>query len=442
MRHVYLAYVSIIAILVVNAGGIVYAAKPLLINLHGIKEIKDIAECNLDKWGQKAEDACECCLLEKQNELGSAVSADTIIKACKETRHCNDAALTVLRKKEGMIKGTSEELLMALYNDAIVVRTMNIDTSLLNTSGFFSESSLPTFLAQAYKEKKISNADFSKAECLHVKNIGQKGGDNTTQLFLVTSTCKPSQASMYIIKGTREGLDEAIKLKEIELVPGIKEILAPRVVAGLPSIALPIAYFSYPDKSTLQYIAAMPAAKGKEVGALFAQFMENRSAENKAQLSRAFHVLGKETAAFHKRFMKPIKGKILGLTMVHGDFHMFNVFFDKIGAHYTFIDNETMAKSIQNRVSPFIDVLQLFNFMGGSDSDEDSLLWYETMFKPFIKGYSQVYPTNQQKKVLAELKDMANNPSTIVLGAFKDAELAPLDPAYINPIFDSLIQEK
>ncbi len=58
--------------------------------------------------------------------------------------------------------------------------------------------------------------------------------------------------------------------------------------------------------------------------------------------------------------MKPDKKTILGNTIIHGDFHPFNLFFDEIGGHFTFIDNESMSRSLYDPVSPSADIIELF----------------------------------------------------------------------------------
>lgn len=424
----------------------------LVIQIHGITtEIDSTNACSVTQWTNKPIDACECCLVQTYDQLSQKKSANDIIASCKSTKQCTDATLATL-KKEKKITGSSEKFLTALYDDAVVVRPMQFDISLLGPKGIFTETSLPQFLAQAFKEKKLANPDFSKAECLKAKNLGTQGGYNTLQLFLVSSTCAPSQASMYIVKGAREGLDEAIKLKEVENIPKMKEIIAPRVVAGLPSIALPLAYFSYPDASGLQYIAAMPAAKGKVLSELVTNFNKDQSPQNKEMLIRAFTVLGKETAQYHKRFAKPVKGKVIGDTIAHGDFHFFNLFFDPIGAHYTFIDNETMAKSIKERVSPAVDLVKLF-FMPFSINSAyqqfrdlidqiDLRVWFEVALRSFVIGYLQAYNQNEQKKAREELQKMFNDPFYIPWVDFYEEQLQELRAKYINPIFKQLSNAK
>lgn len=422
--------------------------KPLLINLHGVtKEIKNIGTCGLNQWRNKPTYACECCLLEKQAELGPEASADEVIQACKDAGLCTDESLAEVRKRAGVIKGASEELLMALYDDAMVIRNMTVDSALLDANNKFTEDSLPQFLAQAFHENKLTNPDFKRAECLKAKDIASQGGGNTAQLFLVTSTCNMTdQASIYILKGATEGLGEATKLKEIEHVPGMKEIIAPHVVSGLPTVSLPIAYFSYPDKSGIGYISAMPAAKGKDITNIIAEFGDDQSPQNKARLERAFRIAGKELGNFHKRFMTPTPGKIIGRTIVHGDLQPRNIFYDEIGGHCTLIDNETMAKTIKNKVIPYYDFIKLL-FMDLRTSKSfkyllkniDLNVWYSTVFKQFIMGYSEAYEPRDRKRVLEELKTMLNSSHGLLTATYDKKTLEERRKNYINPIMNNLI---
>jgi hypothetical protein len=298
-----------------------------------------------------------------------------------------------------------------------MVQSISLDPSLLQADGKFTENSLPKFLAQAFNEKKLTDKSFSKQACLKAKSLGDQYGDNTLQLFLVTSTCDTGPASMYIVKESRNGVEEAANVQKIENVPGIRDIIAPKVQPGLPTIALPLAYITYPDKNTLHYIAVMPSAKGKTLGDIIATFNSEPSDYNKERVKRAFHILGSTIANFHKKFSVPTKGKLLGNTIAHGDFHPFNLFFDEIGGHFTFIDNETMEKAIQKRVSPSVDIgklffmpeslngpYQLFRIFGSIDLPT----WITIAVQSFVTGYANAYKNSQQNQVYNELKNMFN----------------------------------
>lgn len=339
---------------------------------------------------------------------------------------------------------------------------VKFDTSLLEPDGSFTEQSLSKFLAQAYREKKLTNSDFSKEACLKAKKMDVQGSFNTLQLFLVTATCQTGPASMYIIKEAKNGLDEATKLKSVEKYPGMRELLAPAIPPkGLPSIALPLAYFSYPTTisssypgfsgNKLHYIAAMPAAKGKVLCQLVNDFRLNQSPQNAERIKRAYKILGIEMGNFHKRFMKPTKGSIIGKTIPHGDFHCFNVFYDEIGGHFTFIDNETMAASLNNLQAPDDDILKLFLGLFSTSEPEarkeiikgiDLKTWHELALKNFLEGYLETYKPSEQKQVLSELKKMFNATATFPWLHISSEELQKLRTNYINPIFDEIEKEK
>ena len=222
---------------------------------------------------------------------------------------------------------------------------------------------------------------------------------------------------------------------------------------GLPSVALPLAYFSYPGPNgyALHYIAAMPAAKGKVLCQLVNEYRNNKSPQNAERIKRAYKILGTEMANFHKRFMKPVQGAKIGKTIPHGDFHCFNVFYDEIGGHFTFIDNETMAASLKNLTSPDDDILKLFlGLFSTSEPQErkeiikgvDLKVWHDLAFKSFMEGYLDAYKPDEQKQVLADLKKMFNAPSTFPWLHIDAAELQRIRTSYINPVFDAIEKQR
>ena len=251
---------------------------------------------------------------------------------------------------------------------------------------------------------------------------------------------------MYILKESKDGIGEATKLKEIAEVPQFKDIIAPKVKAGLPSLSLPLAYFAYPDKQTVHYLSAMPSAKGKVMSEWATKYQKDPSPQNKELLNRAFSILGKETANFHKLFMQAGQGKILGKTVAHGDFHLHNLFFDEIAGHFTFIDNETIALYLKNKIDPAIDICKPFYMPFNNTYDGflaeiegiDLKTWYEITLKNFITGYVSIYPKTQQKKLLEELKTMFNTFDVPSWVAFHDLDKVRTED--INPVFDELIK--
>ena len=332
-----------------------------------------------------------------------------------------------------------------------VIKHVSINPSLLEYGGHFNEKSLPIFLSNAFKEKKITNADFAKESCLKAKRLDVEGSFNTLQLFLVTSTCQPKEASMYIIKEAREGLKEAVNLNAIVEYPGIKELIPPKMPPkGLPSIALPVGFFSYTNGG-LHYIIAMPAAKGNVLCHLVNKFRDDQSEKNAERIKRAYTILGNEMANFYKRFSKPLTGSVIGKTIPHGDFHCFNIFYDEIGGHFTLIDNETMADSLKNLQTPSDDILKLFLGLfsetePGARKDIikgiDLKKWHDLALKNFLEGFISAYPAAQQKQVLMELKKMFNNNISLPWLRIDGSYLQSLRKNYINPVFDAIEKKR
>ena len=328
----------------------------------------------------------------------------------------------------------------------ILIQPMTFDTSLLTADGQFTEKSLPKFLAQAFNQKKLTDPSFSKEACIKAKDIAKKGGYNTEQLFLITTTCSTNPASLYIVKEAKDGVGEAEKLKQVANTTKFKDIIAPKVKKGLPTLSLPLAYFSYPDKQTTHYISAMPSAKGKAMSDLAVQYQKNKTPQNEELLKRAFFILGNETANFHNLFRKSSSKQLLGTVVAHGDFHLLNIFFDEIAGHTTFIDNETIALYLKQPVSPAKDICKPF-YMPFNSTYDDFLetikginlkTWYEITLKNFVLGYAQAFPQNQQVQVLKELQTMFNKFELKDWVNFYDLE--KVRKQYINPIFDELIK--
>ena len=407
-----------------------------------VRTLNNDADCSPTQW-DTPEDACSCCLMRNKGKRGNKKSADAIIEQCTKTnKQCTPQAITNIKKQYNLPATASSQDFFNRLEDNIVIKNMDIDKSLLGANGAFTETSLPKFLAQAYSEKKLKNADFSKEACLKAKNLGTQGGYNTLQLFLITSTCHAGAASMYIIKEARNGIDEASKLKRIAEYPKMKELIAPNIVPGLPSIALPLAYFSYPDTKAVHYLAAMPAAKGKDLSAYIIQFRDNQSAQNKELLSRAFTILGRETANFHKRFDNKV---------AHGDFHTFNIFFDPISGHSTWIDAETMANSFDKPTGPAKDIVKLFympfcinsTFQQFRDLIKgiDLKTWCDIAVNDFVIGYKDTFKPQEQKQAIQELRKMFLDPFTITWVDFDQQKLSDIQKNYISPIFDELLKK-
>jgi hypothetical protein len=325
------------------------------------------------------------------------------------------------------------------------------EKSLTHRNGFFTPNLLRFFLAQELYEKRLINKNFKNACDLTVEKLTHHGGYNTVQIFLVTATHNNTQESHYIIKESREGINEKKQLQELNKLTILHDIVIPRAKKGLPSIVLPHNYCEYRVNKKIHYLSIIPLAPGKPLRDLIIQFRDTQNESNKQLLSRAFLTLGRETANFHKLRCTPHKEKVIKNAMIHGDFHLLHIFFDEIADHCTFIDNASIARSIHTYTSPAVDIIKLF-FMPFSTNRtyqqfRDLIkgihleIWHDITIKNFATGYTNTYSTAESIKALEEIKKIFNDPFTIPWVDFYDEELEEIRKKYINPLFDTLIKE-
>ncbi len=210
------------------------------------------------------ESACQCCLTYGKGRFGEEQTADQIIDHCtNKSKQCNTSSISSIKRKYNAQNMSSDDFLNTLYSNTTVVHKMAINPALIKSNGNLTEDGLASILAQAYDEGKLKNKDFNAKQCLEVKSLGSGSGYNTVQLFRVTSTCTPSTPPLlYIVKESKKGLTESTHLKQIEEYPGMKDLIAPKIVKGFPTISLPFFYFSYhPHHQNIHYIATMPEQK-------------------------------------------------------------------------------------------------------------------------------------------------------------------------------------
>ena len=414
-----------------------------------IKVINNQHDCNTANW-KNQESACQCCLTYGKGRFGEEQTADQIIDHCtNKSKQCNTSSISSIKRKYNAQNMSSNDILNTLYSNTTVVHKMAINPALIKSNGNLTEDGLASILAQAYDEGKLKNKDFNAKQCLEVKSLGSGSGFSTLQLFKVTSTCMPSTAPLlYFVKESKKALTESIHLKAIEEYPGMKELISPNIVKGFPTIALPFFYFSYhPHHQNIHYIVTMPGAKGVVLCELITQFRDDQSTANANKLKKAYEILGTELSNFYKRFMTPVPGKKIGNTVVHGDFHCNNMFYDET-EHFTFIDVETMVRSFKKPKSPKIDFMRLifppfsttttmYNFKELITGIK-SKTYFNLTLKPFVRGYISTYNAHDQKQVLQELKAMFTNNINVSFLDFDRNYMQTLINQDITPIFNEI----
>ncbi|HLJ30957.1 MAG TPA: hypothetical protein VKU36_00835 [Candidatus Babeliales bacterium] len=416
-----------------------------------VKIINNSHDCNADKWDNNPNKACECCLSYAKGHFGTKHSADEIIGNCIHSKQCNPTSITNIKNKYNAQNISSEDFLDKIYQNTTVIHKITVDASLLKSDGTITEEGLSSILAQAYNEGKLQNKDFNNKKCLKAKSLGAGSGYNTVQLFLVTSSCTPSsQPLLYIIKESKKGLTESTNLKKVEEFPGIKELLAPNIVPGFPTISLPFFYFSYhPYHQKVHYIAAMPAAEGMVLYDLLKEFQADQSQKNADRIKKAYYILGKELGNFHKKFMQPATTeKVLNPTVAHGDFHPHNIFYDEKTGHFTFIDDETIVRYLKNPQIPTIDFIRLIFLPFSTDNTRyefkelltgvNPQTYLNLVLTPFLKGYISVYAPEKRKQLLLDLKEIFTGKIDAHPLHFDQQNLNDITKKYIIPIFNQI----
>ena len=415
-----------------------------------VKIINNQYDCSVDKWNNNQDEACQCCLTYGEGRFGEEQTADQIIDHCThKSKQCSPTSIANIKRKYNAQNMSSDDFLNTLYNNTTVVNKVAFDKSLLSSDGSLTENLLSSILTQSYNEGILKNKAFSRKECLKIKKFGTISGYNTIQLFRVTSSCIPGEELNFFVKESKKGLTESTNLKKIENFPGMKEILAPNVVQGFPTIALPFFYFSYhPHHQNIHYIATIPGAEGIVLHDFLIEYRDNQTKENAERVKRAYYILGQELSNFHKKFMKPTPGKKLGKTVAHGDFHCQNIFYDEKTGHFTFIDNETMVRCFEKPKEPKVDFRRLI--LTPFTTNNTLLKFKEVIkgvnvgtylnitLKPFIEGYISTYQPHERKQLLHDIKEIY-----ITTTALKPWKLDPQYTQrylkeYIIPIFNEI----
>ncbi len=171
-------------------------------------------------------------------------------------------------------------------------------------------------------------------------------------------------------------------------------------------------FFIYKDTENKNHtIEVTHAAKGESASTIML------SAALQDEKNWCAREIGAALATFHRAFMSyhhvflPESWR----TFTHGDFHQGNVFFHKTKdfSRVFFIDNETMAKSLDNPQPIADDVVHFFLkqtesmqfLMNTTDQEWSSIVIF---LHHFIKGYVGSYPRRHRERVICYLQDLIN----------------------------------
>lgn len=403
------------------------------------KEFNDQTPCDFQYWANKLENSCKCCLIKRTPDLmANKRTAQAIIDECIAKKQCDLTIIETLLKHEKIADPNREQalkkLIILLYDHSVIVKEVKASNSTFDTQGNFIESAIPSFLAQSFKDEVLTNSDFKTASCMTAKDIISQKGYQTRQLFLVSSTCRGSKQE-YILKEISSGTQEILRLIQSVLVPELSPYIYPNHVAGYPIFIMPLAYVSYRYNGKDHYLALMPKSEGIKVDS-FVELYQKKQVTTQ-EVEKAFYEIGRQLSAFHKKFMEKYKNLakpniLLNQTMVQGDAHQANIFYDKKTNTVILIDNER----IQN-YSPrppiwdiqyfFFITLGLFTPAAIKNNKPFLQDWLYLTMKNFILGYISIYDKKQQPQLINELYEG--------IKAYKDA---PQYKETIDRVFNEL----
>ncbi len=282
----------------------------------------------------------------------------------------------------------------------------------------FTTESLKNFLVTAYNEQKIIDPAFARENCLIVENLAGQGGVLTGQLFLVKSVDGEKEQE-YIVKELIAGEKEIFDLTLVANYKPLHPYIAPSFVKDSPIILLPIAYLYYTLDDKDYYFSVMPKAHGQEFLKIMNMYVADPTQENKKKLQRAYATLGRTLANFHKAFMEPDQKSLKGNTLVHGDFHVRNFFYDAATDTIYWIDNECLGAATVHRQSILVDIqdslLKPFHEFNWFGFDENIRAhpepWVEMFYPIFFENYLNAFGGDKKvhvgelKNILAQIED-------------------------------------
>lgn len=289
----------------------------------------------------------------------------------------------------------------------------------LSKTGLNKES-LQDFFYENYIQKKTT----LEKNCVHVTELKEKG-ENTEKLFQteITKDCLRKSISFnepdYIVKELKNGEIESTNLETIKNAGILKK------TNFYFNIILPLEIIKYkkqknddlsPDEYT--YFSIMEKAKGEDIS----KIIETKDEDD---IDLAMMAYGKALAQLHLSFIdkdsipeneedlinNPIILQHVFKSIIHRDPHWKNVFYDYKNNLISFIDNETIASSIEGHSPIVIDIMRVLYY-----STEKFGLCNKSDFNPekcdhsirastiFLDEYIQTYPSKYQKKLVTYLK--------------------------------------
>lgn len=275
----------------------------------------------------------------------------------------------------------------------------------------------------------------------HIPNVFVKKSDasgaNTGAIFVAyPAGPREEQTPLFFLKISRADLTSVPqKLDALQKGPigrfGVKALSN----RDLPIIVLQEMFFTYKGNDNKIYtIEVMHPAHGKQLSRIMRTEEDiddpthpnygkrtPETAEYLKLVQKCAEKVGKALGLLHVEFMNYHNSNLPlnWTTLIHGDFHMGNVFFDDEKSRVYFIDNEKMKEN----KSPIMDfnILVYLTDIALTDMVKSlPLRKYENFLLYFIEGYLSAYPLEKRKYIAAYLKDLLGRQINLKLQYYTD----------------------
>jgi len=399
--------------------------------------INNSTSCGIKSWGANQTNSCGCCLTKQK--MTTKKPSDEVVRICIKGKYCN------LKTLAEWLPGETDpdDIVTNVLWNTIDSPTVSVDSSFLGKNGKLMPTKFIEFLGNLRGDLRDLNdpmlTDFSQQKCLEAQSL-QAGGANTAQLFLimVNEKCIQGQsntgnfAPKYIVKETKKKTEEIRNLRQLHQseLRTTYDLLSLKRSKDKLAISFDLLNIKYKFKNLNHYLSFLAVAPGKSLMSISKLLGASIKKGDAAAVHRdsdilynSFYSLGKGLGELHRHFMEKRKdSKLLGNSTVHGDLHLENVYADPLKNFLiTLIDNESFAKSMEQKRPVAVDLFVLYAFTISQFKGqyaypkEISLtMWNNLMLKPLLLGYISNWPPTQHTQLINELRTIFTNPTTAI----------------------------
>lgn len=296
---------------------------------------------------------------------------------------------------------------------------------LIDHNGHLTEESVKHFLVSALEQKQLPA--FSDTECLNVKNIMNDKGAFTDQLFVIESSCDgcfslECETQQFILKGVVQA-NEINKLNTASTYAPLLPVIYPNRQANLPQLNFPFYFLSYEYGGKRHRLSLMYKAPGQSILTYLRQFLRdpgNRHIHD--TIVQCYIDVGRAMANFYKKYTAHARSKSLPHGIIHGDFHVGNIFYDQKTRQVTLIDNASMAHSIREPGDCRNDIAVLLVGLLHLLPEHVRGKWRDITIPNFCTGFLSTYPPAEQSGISKELQKCVKRSRTYLMGNLEALE--------------------